>query len=65
MSFIGYRKKSVDSSNTSTYSISSSLSSVKSKTSKYFKRIVHSDKEKRPKLPRINMFVVTEYLALR
>lgn len=65
MSIIGYKKKSLDSSNTSTYSVGSSLSSIKSKTSKMFKRTTYHDKEKRPKLPRINMFVVTEYLALR
>lgn len=49
MSIIGYRKKSLDSSNTSTYSVGSSLSSIKSKTSKMFKKTTYHDKEKRPK----------------
>ncbi|CUM56698.1 unnamed protein product [Debaryomyces tyrocola] len=106
MSNIGYGKKSLDSSNTSTYSIGSSFKSIKSKTSELFKKYAKNDQKEcpkqsktselfkkyakndqkecpkqsktselfkksannhkeRPKQPKINMLVVTEYLALR
>lgn len=65
MSNIGYRKKSLDSSNTSTYSISSSFKSIKSKTSELFKKSANNDQKERPKEPKMNMLVVTEYLSLR
>lgn len=62
---IGYRKKSLDSSNTSTYCMGSSFISIKSKTSKLFKRSANNDQKERPKEPKMNMLVVTEYLSLR
>lgn len=65
MSNIGYRKKSLDSSNTSTYSIGSSFKSIKSKTSELFKKSANNDQKERSKQPKMNMLVVTEYLALR
>lgn len=65
MSNIGYRKKSLDSSNTSTYSMGSSFKSIKSKTSELFKKSANNNQKERPKEPKMNMLVVTEYLSLR
>lgn len=65
MSNIGYRKKSLDSSNTSTYSMSSSFKSIKSKTSELFKKSANNNPKERRKEPKMNMLVVTEYLSLR
>lgn len=65
MSNIRYRKKSIDSLNTYTYSLGSSLSSIKSKASELFKKSSNNNQKKNPKEPRQSMLVVAEYLALR
>lgn len=62
------KKKSVDSSKVSTYTVDSTASSIKSKSSRLFKKVFGKNDayvERKPQTRKSNIIVITEYMALR